>query len=196
VLNPECDIEIPMPVEKALDPDTILALEMNGAPLPADHGYPVRMVVPGWIGTYWVKWVGWLTVSRAEIRNYRTDEYYVIGGKTVTQQNIKSALSLPWPAEVPAGPRHFHGFARCPGQMIERVEWSVDDLPWREAEILSPNTRWGWVRFGFDWEAAPGMHHIRTRATDTAGQAQPDCVPFNPGTMLYNAIIPHPVAVG
>lgn len=195
VLNPECDIEIPMPVEKALDPDTILALEMNGAPLPPDHGYPVRMVVPGWIGTYWVKWVGWLTVSRAEIRNYRTDEYYVIDGRTVTQQNIKSALSLPWPAALAAGRQRIHGFARSPGQLIDRVEWSVDGGPWQHAELLSPNTRWGWVRFGCEWEATAGAHEIRTRATDRAGEMQPETAPFNPGTMLYNAIIPHPVAV-
>ncbi|MEL6478411.1 MAG: molybdopterin-dependent oxidoreductase [Pseudomonadota bacterium] len=195
VLNPECDIEIPMPLDKALDPDTILALEMNGTPLPVDHGAPVRMVVPGWVGTYWVKWVGWITVSTAEIRNYRTDEYYVIDGQTVTEQNIKSALSLPWPATLRPGRHRITGFARSPGAEIARVEWS-DGGGWREAELISPNERWGWVRFAFDWEAAPGSHRLRTRATDAAGQVQPETVPFNPGTLLYNAIIPHPVEVG
>lgn len=195
VLNPECDIEIPMPIEKALDPDTLIGLEMNGAPLPVDHGYPARMIVPGWIGTYWVKWVGWLTVSRAEIRSYRTDEYYVMDNETVTKQNIKSALSLAWPATLAPGPQRICGFARSPGATIDRVEWSVDGGDWREAELLSPNTRWGWVRFGFDWSAVPGDHTIRTRATDSSGVVQPETVPFNPGSMLYNAIIPHPVTV-
>lgn len=195
VLNPECDIEIPMPVEKAMDPDTLIGLQMNGANLPLDHGAPARMIVPGWIGTYWVKWVGWLTVSSDEIRNYRTDEYYVLDGKTVTQQNIKSALCLPWPAELPAGSQRLTGFARAPGKLIARVEIAIDDGPWAEAEIVSPNTRWGWVRFAFDWEATPGAHRIRTRATDEAGESQPEKVAFNPGTLLYNAIIPHPVSV-
>ncbi|MEM7177776.1 MAG: molybdopterin-dependent oxidoreductase [Pseudomonadota bacterium] len=195
VLNPECDIEIPMPIEKALDPDTLIGLEMNGAPLPVDHGYPARMIVPGWIGTYWVKWVGWLTISRAEIRNFRTDEYYVIDGQTVTQQNIKSALSLPWPATLAPGAQRICGFARSPGATIDKVEWSVDGSAWQEAEIISPNTRWGWVRFGLDWEATPGEHKIRTRATDTKGRVQPETTPFNPGSMLYNAVIPHPVRV-
>ncbi|MBY8975161.1 molybdopterin-dependent oxidoreductase [Rhodobacteraceae bacterium NNCM2] len=195
VLNPECDIEIPMPIEKALDPETLIGLEMNGAPLPVDHGYPARMIVPGWIGTYWVKWLGWITVSAAEIRNYRTDEYYVIDGKTVTQQNIKSSLSLNWPATLAAGPQRLYGFARSPGELIAKVEWAVDDGPWQEAELVSENARWGWVRFAFDWQATPGDHVIRTRATDAAGKVQPATVPFNPGTMLYNAIIPHPVRV-
>ncbi|MEM7508172.1 MAG: molybdopterin-dependent oxidoreductase [Pseudomonadota bacterium] len=195
VLNPECDIEIPMPLEKALHPDTLIGLTMNGAPLPVDHGFPARMIVPGWIGTYWVKWVGWLTVSSSEIRNYRTDEYYVIDGRTVTAQNIKSALSLPWPAPLAPGPQRIFGFARSPGSPIAKVAWSVDDGDWMEAELVSPAEPWGWVRFALDWDATPGDHVIRTRATDENGEVQPASVPFNPGSMLYNAIIPHPIQV-
>lgn len=195
VLNPECDIEIPMPIEKALHPDTLIGLRMNGNPLPVDHGAPARMVVPGWIGTYWVKWVGWLTVSSAEIRNYRTDEYYVIDGQTVRQQNIKSSLSLPFPANLSTGRQTLTGFARSPGALIEKVEWSEDGGTWHEAELTSPNTLWGWVQFRFEWNAGPGQHHIRTRAQDSLGRMQPEKAYMNPGTMLYNAIIPHPVTI-
>lgn len=194
--NPECPIEIPMPVEKALDPDTILALEMNGAPLPPDHGFPVRAIVPGWVGTYSVKWVGWITVSASEIRNYRTDEYYVIDGQTVTRQNLKSSLALPFPATLPAGPQRIHGYARAPDRRIARVEWSVDEgRTWQAAEIVSPNERYGWVRFAFDWDAAPGAHRLMTRATDESGESQPMKSPFNASTLLFNAVIPHPVTV-
>jgi DMSO/TMAO reductase YedYZ molybdopterin-dependent catalytic subunit len=195
VLNPECDIEIPMPIEKAMDPDTLVGLQMNGRPLPVDHGFPARMIVPGWIGTYWVKWVGWLTVSSAEIRNYRTDEYYVIDGQTVTAQNIKSSLSLPFPATLPVGAHRLSGFARSPGSEIARVEWSADGQTWSEATLCSPVAKWGWTRFQFDWTATQGAHRIRTRATDAAGRTQPETVPLNPGSMLYNAIIPHPIEV-
>lgn len=193
--NPECPIEIPMPAEKAMDGDTILALTMNGNPLPADHGAPVRAIVPGWIGTYSVKWVGWITASTQEIRNYRTDEYYVIDGVTVTRQNIKSALALPLPARLKAGMHRIAGYARAPDTLIDRVEWSVDGTAWSRADIVSPNEKYGWVRFEFDWNAGAGEHVLHTRATDANGDTQPVRSPFNPGTLLFNAIIPHPVTV-
>jgi DMSO/TMAO reductase YedYZ molybdopterin-dependent catalytic subunit len=194
--NPECPIEIPMPVEKALHEDTILALTMNGHPLPADHGFPVRAIVPGWIGTYSVKWVGKITVSSREIRNYRTDEYYVIDGVTVTRQNIKSSLALPFPAMLGPGIKRIHGYARSPDQPIRSVEWSDNGgETWHEADIISPNERYGWVRFAFAWKASPGEHRLMTRATDESGETQPAISPFNPGTLLFNAIIPHPVTV-
>ncbi|MEP6067246.1 MAG: molybdopterin-dependent oxidoreductase [Paracoccaceae bacterium] len=195
VMNPECDIEIPMPIDKAMHPDTLVGLHMNGAPLSVDHGAPARLIVPGWIGTYWVKWVGWLTVSAHEIRNYRTDEYYVIDGQTVTQQNIKSSLTLPFPARLHRGQNRVYGFARSSGQEIDRVEWSVDDGAWQDAALVSGNSKWGWVRFTFDWDAAQGQHHVRTRAWDVSGQCQPEKAYMNPGTMLYNAVIPHPVEI-
>ena len=195
VMNPECDIEIPMPLAKALDDDTLVGLRMNGAPLGVDHGAPVRMIVPGWVGTYWVKWVGWLTVSAQEIRNFRTDEYYVIDGVTVTEQNIKSSLCLPWEASLAVGSHRIFGLARSPGQEIARVDWAVDDGDWQAAEIVERTGKWGWTRFGFDWDATPGAHRLRCRAVDAAGREQPEVAYFNPGSLLYNAVIAHPVVV-
>jgi DMSO/TMAO reductase YedYZ molybdopterin-dependent catalytic subunit len=200
--NPEGPIVVPMPASKALHEDTLLALEMNGAPLPPDHGFPARVLVPGWVGTYSVKWVAAIDVSAQRIPAYRTDEYYVMRNPagvpiaTLTRQNIKSALALPWPATLRAGRNRIHGFARAPEELVARVEWSDDGgREWREAEIVSPNEKYGLVRFAFDWEAAPGAHQLRTRAWDAAGNTQPDAIPFNPGGFLYNAVIPHPVTV-
>ncbi len=195
VLNPECDIEIPMAIEKALHRDTLVGLRMNGDELPVDHGSPARLVVPGWVGTYWVKWVGWLTVSSEEIRNYRTDEYYVIDGSTVTRQNLKSSLCLPFPAELNRGLNQLTGFARSSGCEVERVAWSADGGEWQDAELISPKNKWGWTQFAFDWMGEPGLHEIRTKAWDEKGQTQPEKGYFNPGTLLYNAVIRHPIRV-
>lgn len=146
-------IEIPMPFSKATDPDTLIGLQMNGAPLPVDHGAPARMIVTGGIGTDRVKWVGWLTVSSGETRYFRNDESYVIDGQTVTQQNIKSKLWLPVPAELSLGPQVITGFARDAEDGIARVEWSVNDGPWKEVERTSPVTRWGGTEFPIKWHA-------------------------------------------
>jgi DMSO/TMAO reductase YedYZ molybdopterin-dependent catalytic subunit len=200
--NPEGPIKVPMPAAKALHPDTLLALEMNGAPLPPDHGFPARVIAPGWVGTYSVKWVGEIVVSAAPIPAYRTDEYYVMRTPagapvaTLTRQNLKSILALPWPAALKAGRQTLHGFARAPEALIARVEWSADGKDWNEAEIVTPNEKYGLVRFRFLWDAPPGDHRVRVRAWDSEGNTQPDAIPFNPGGFLYNAVIPHPVRVG
>ena len=202
VENSEGPILVPLPAVKAFHEDTIIALEMNGAPLPADHGFPARLIVPGWIGTYSVKWLKSIQISRNYIPAYRIDEYYVMttanGEKlyTVTRQNIKSSLALPWPAQLMPGKQPIFGYARAPEALIAKVEWSCDGgNNWQEAVFLSPNERYGWVRFAFDWYAQPGEHKLMTKATDENGETQPMTMPFNTGSLLYNAIIPHPVTV-
>ncbi len=139
-------IEIPMPFSKATDPDTLIGLQMNGAPLPVDHGAPARMIVTGGIGTGRVKWVGWLTVSSGETRYFRNDESYVIDGQTVTQQNIKSKLWLPVPAQLSLGPQVITGFARGAGDEIARVEWSVNGWSVEGGRANLPGDAVGWDR--------------------------------------------------
>lgn len=100
-------IKCPMPVCKALDPDTLLALEMNGEPLPPDHGFPVRVLAPGWVGTYSIKWVDRIVVSSRFQWVFRNTEQYVLmgddwpeeryspaRGAPITRQTIKSSLAL------------------------------------------------------------------------------------------------------
>ena len=207
VESPEEGFRYVLPVEKAMHPDTLLAYTLNGETLPRDHGFPVRALVPGWVGSANVKWLGRIVVSPEPMwtRNNTTsytligDEYPPQGesmGQPVTVQVIKSALALPWPAELPAGPLRIHGYAHSPSAPISRVEWSVDaGQTWNEATLSGSQPDHSWVRFEFRWNAEPGEHTIMTRATDTAGNTQPDRVPFNEKGYLFNQPVAHPVRV-
>lgn len=202
--------KVPIPLDKAMDPDTLLALEMNQEPLPPDHGFPVRVIVPGWVGTYSIKWVGSIRVTtQPQWVERNTSSYVMMGpqwppedyapasGAPVTWQNLKSSLALAWPARLDRGPQTIHGFARSPDARISMVEWSADEgNSWCEAKLVEPNQRYAWVRFEFAWDAPPGERTLMTRATDEAGRTQPKTVPFNAGGYLFNMIHPHPVVVG
>ena len=178
---------------------------LNGEPLPSDHGYPLRAVVPGWVGSSWIKWIGRIVVSSQPswTRN-NTTSYVLIGddyppegrasGQPLTEQSIKSALALPWPAQLPTGPRLVHGFAQSPNPLA-KVEWSTDSgSTWTEAALHS-SARYSWARFEFIWSPSPGDYTVMTRATDVAGDTQPDRVPFNAKGYLFNQPLPHPVSV-
>ena len=204
---PEEGFRRPIPIEKAMDPDTILAYRMNGAVLPRDHGRPVRAIVPGWVGSNNIKWLGRIEVSSQKVwsRN-NTTSYVLIGdayppdgeakGKVATLQSIKSALALPWPATLPSGRQTLRGYAHSPHAPIQRVAWSIDDgQTWQEARVLDPLIRYAWARFEFEWEAPPGQHTLLTRATDQAGNTQPDTIPPNEKGYLFNMPLPHPVSV-
>ena len=204
---PEGGFRRVMPVEKALHPDTILAYELNGEALPKDHGFPLRAIAPGWVGATNIKWLGRIVVSREQLwtRN-NTTHYVLIGtnyepegearGEIAEEQNIKSALALPWPAELSPGVQRLHGYAHSPGGPIERVEWSADGgASWSEADVLGPQVDYSWAKFEFEWDAAPGEHTIMTRATDASGETQPDEVPFNDKGYLFNQPLPHPITV-
>jgi len=205
----EGEVRMPMPLHKAMDRDTLLAITMNGSPLPADHGYPVRVLVPGWIGAYSVKWVKDIEVTTEQLWVQRNTKSYVLQGdhwpamryapakgELITWQNIKSSLALPWPASLPSGRHTLHGYARSPGSPIASVMWSDDKgLRWRAATLGKNNERYGWVRFEFDWQAIQGQQMLMTKALDQLGQSQPTSIPFNTGGYLYNAIHPHPVCV-
>ncbi len=193
--------------EKAMHPDTLLAYGLNGEVLPRDHGFPLRALVPGWVGSTSIKWLGRIEVSREQLwtRN-NTTSYVLIGddyptegeadGQAVTVQSIKSALGLPWPAELASGTHRLHGFAHSPHGDIAQVEWSADGgTNWRPARIVEPRVQYSWARFEFDWAAAPGDHTLLTRATDVAGNTQPDAVPFNEKGYLFNQPLPHPIRV-
>jgi DMSO/TMAO reductase YedYZ molybdopterin-dependent catalytic subunit len=199
----------PMPIERALDPTTLLAHTMNGVDLPPDHGFPLRGVVPGWVGSSSVKWLGRIVVTSEKVwSNNNLTSYVLVGedwpaedyapadGGPITTGVVKSALALPRPAELSRGSNSISGFAYSPRGPVQRVEWSADGgSTWQVARILDPVLPHAWQRFQFEWDAPAGSHTLLTRATDAAGQSQPDQVAYNGKGYLLNIVLPHPVTV-
>ena len=205
--SPEGGFRRVIPVEKALHPDTLLAYTLNGATLPKDHGYPLRALIPGWVGSTSVKWLGRIVVSAERLwtRN-NTTSYVLIGddyppegealGQVVTTQVIKSALALPWPAELRAGLHRIRGYAHSPVGPIRSVEWSLDGgNTWQDAAVREPQVQYSWAMFELEWDARPGEYTMMTRATDAAGNTQPPEIPFNEKGYLFNQPLPHPIRV-
>ncbi|MER6912004.1 sulfite oxidase [Streptomyces sp. NPDC000594] len=195
----------PLPVAKALD-DVILAYEMNGEPLPYDHGFPLRVIVPSWIGIASIKWLGDIEVSDTPLtspwntRFYRLfgDAYPPGGSAPLTRQTIKSALELDWGQSLEAGRRvRLTGRAWSAAAPIHRVDISTDGGGrWRPARLLDPPRRHGWVRWSADWvprETGPAT--LLTRATDRRGTTQPTETVHNTQGYLFDAVVRHPVTV-
>jgi DMSO/TMAO reductase YedYZ molybdopterin-dependent catalytic subunit len=192
----------PMPMDVARRPETILAYSMNGDPLPADNGYPVRAVVPGWIGTNSIKWVGQIIVSTEPLKvKWNTTSYAMHGpdypdDPVLSVQPPKSVVALPWEAELKPGQQTVRGFAWSPYGTVAKVEYSFDGgTSWKQANLLEPNQPLAWVRWEFSWDAAPGSYEISTRVTDEHGNTQPDAVMWNTLGYQYCAVVAHPVTV-
>ncbi|WP_405741810.1 sulfite oxidase [Streptomyces sp. NBC_00028] len=195
----------PLPLSKALD-DVLLAYEMNGEPLPYDHGHPVRVLVPSWIGIASIKWVGDIEVSAQPLYSpWNTDFYrlfgdaYPPGGSApLTRQTVKSAWELAWGAGLAAGQEHrLTGRSWSGAGGIVRVDVSTDGgTRWRRARLHDTAHRDGWVRWSTDWRPpAPGSYSLLARATDSAGRTQPDTAVANTQGYLFDAVVRHPVTV-
>ncbi|MCI4326695.1 MAG: sulfite oxidase [Thermoplasmata archaeon] len=187
----ELSYAMSVPIVKAEHPDTLLAFEMNGEPLTASHGFPVRVIVPGWYGMGSVKWVTRISLIDHSFRGFfRTKPYTFIHEgddpdvlrKPVTSLQVKSVIT--WPPEgatVAPGRIVVRGAAWSGEAAISRVEVAVglpDDSgeggTWRPATLLGPETPHAWVR----WEVPidlerPGYFVLRCRATDERGDTQP-----------------------
>ncbi len=192
----------PITVDKALEDDTLLAYTMNGEPIPPDHGFPVRAIVPGWVGINSVKWAARVEVRDSKIDVRTTTRAYILEGPDYPDkpplrlQTLKSAVALPWGGALSAGRRIVRGFAWSPVGRIARVEYSLDrGATWRSAGLREPNIPRAWVRWEFEWEARPGDHIIMTRATDEKGNTQPASIPWNAQGYGYNVPVPHPIKV-
>ncbi|GAB3931981.1 sulfite oxidase [Micromonospora vulcania] len=193
-----------LPIGKALD-DVLLAYEMNGKALPADHGFPVRLVVPGWIGISSIKWVGPIEVSATALFSpWNTRFYRMFGpghaadGRLVTTSVVKSAFELPWDARVPAGVDVLlHGRSWSGNGPIRAVEVSTDDgASWQAADLDPDDAGGAWQRWTAVWHPpGPGRWTLRARATDVTGAGQPDEAGPNELGYLFDGIVRHPVTV-
>ncbi|WP_084259751.1 sulfite oxidase [Microtetraspora malaysiensis] len=192
----------PLPIAKALD-DVLLAYEMNGERLPPDHGFPARLVVPGWTGIASIKWVGDIEVSTAPLSSpWSTDLYRMFGpGRSeepLTTQVVKSAFELPWNAALQAGQRHIlRGRSWSGTGRIVRVEVSVDGgRSWQRAVSRGRAPAAGWTPWHIAWfPRDPGRYVLMARATDETGATQPEHTPHNTFGYLYDGIVRHPVTV-
>ncbi|MFF7334382.1 molybdopterin-dependent oxidoreductase [Streptomyces sp. NPDC008150] len=193
----------PLPVAKALD-DVLLAYEMNGEPLGPDHGAPVRVLVPSWVGIASVKWVGDIEVSAQPLYSpWNTDFYrlfgdaYPPGGSApLTGQTLKSAFELAWDAPLDSTVRHrLTGRSWSGAGGVVRVDLSTDGgSTWHKARLHDAPRRSGWVRWSTDWRPpAPGPYELLARATDAAGRTQPDVTVPNTQGYLFDAVVRHPV---
>jgi DMSO/TMAO reductase YedYZ molybdopterin-dependent catalytic subunit len=155
------------------DRESLVAVQMNGEPLPADHGFPARLIVPGLFG--YVSATKWLTEIELTTLD-AFDAYWVPLGWSklapiLTQSRIDtprdgSSLS---PGTVPVA-----GVAWAPDRGIERVEVRIDDGEWLEAELSTPISAATWVQWLVRWEPTPGEHRLSVRATDGSGEVQTD----------------------
>jgi DMSO/TMAO reductase YedYZ molybdopterin-dependent catalytic subunit len=193
----------PIPVAKALD-DVILAYEMNGEPLPPDHGYPVRVIVPHWAGIASVKWVGQIEVSATPLVSYWNTQAYRLfgpdyppGGAFITAQPVRSAFELESNARLPANQEYLlTGRSWSGSGPIARTEISTDGgRRWHPAIPRDPGTPAAWQRWEFRWRTpGPGSYTLRARATDVTGATQPATVSRNTFGYHFGGIAGHPVS--
>jgi DMSO/TMAO reductase YedYZ molybdopterin-dependent catalytic subunit len=192
----EHDYERSLPLGEALGEDVLLVDEMNGAPLPPQHGFPLRLVIPGWYGMTQVKWLRAITAVGGEFEGWQQAEAYRIDGVPVTRMVPRSLLAPPGIPEfmtrrrfVPAGPCDLTGRAWSGWAAVERVEVSTDGgATWSDAELDPPLGPHAWRGFRFAWDAEPGEHELCCRATDGSGNTQPLEPPSNPGGYCNNAV--------
>lgn len=181
-----------IPIEKAMSAQTLLAYEMNDEPLPPLHGFPLRVIVPGYIGARSVKWVTNIHVQAQPSTNYFQEYAYKLFPPHVQAEQTDWATgqmlgAVPLNAVIchlqegerlAAGPVRIEGYAIAgAGSHIERVELSVDEgATWTPATLLEPSSPWSW-RF---WEATltlpAGTYQMAVRAWDSAGRTQPQDV--------------------
>jgi DMSO/TMAO reductase YedYZ molybdopterin-dependent catalytic subunit len=193
------------PMKKALHPATLLALKMNGESIPDLHGFPVRLIVPGWDGTSWVKWVTTLSVASEPDKGFYMNPAYrfpkhpgppgapaspadlaVIEGMLV-----KSCITGPSDqARIALASTSIRGIAWAGEEQIVRVQVSMDGgRRWGDAQLSPQNLPFAWRLWSINWTPTqPGYYTIMSRATDSAGNIQPIVATWNPSGYLYNAI--------
>lgn len=179
-----------LPFDRANDGEVMVAYEMNGKPLPMLNGFPLRLIVPGWFGTYWVKSLNEITVLNKAFDGFWVSKAYRVPdtrdyqespdalAKTtvpITWLTVRSLFVRPEPDEVirSGAPYEIEGLAMDRGKGIRRVEVSTDGgKNWSDAKLGNDLGNYSWRRWRFNWRPAPGRHTLMVRATNNAGEGQ------------------------
>jgi DMSO/TMAO reductase YedYZ molybdopterin-dependent catalytic subunit len=199
-----------IPIDKALHPDTLLVYEMNGVPLPREHGGPVRALTPGWYGTYSVKWLTRIAlldrpfdgVFMTELWRIRERHEGFVQDASITQVRVKSLIFEPGEdEEFGIGEHIIRGAAWSGGKDITSVQVSTDGgASWRFAQLLprgEEGSSYAWRQWEFPWQAQEsGSYSLMARATDTSGAAQPFAYDFDLNGFGVNQVQPVKVRVG
>jgi DMSO/TMAO reductase YedYZ molybdopterin-dependent catalytic subunit len=199
-----------LPLDEALRGEVLLAYDVNGTALPPQHGFPLRLVVPGWYGMTSVKWLDRITVLGEPFDGYQMHQAYRLRheegdeGEPLSRIQVRALMVAPGIPEflsrarvVPAGECVLRGRAWSGEGAVTTVEVSADGGDtWGEAELeaaaLGP---WSWRGWSFAWQAEPGEHELCCRAHDEAGNTQPLEPPWNLGGYANNAVQRIPVTV-
>jgi len=172
-------------ISDAMRDDLLLCYEMNGEPFMKEHGFPLRLVVPGWFGITWVKWLNRIEVlDRRYMSKFMAQEYVTLRGEqrpdktiwrltSVGPMDVKSIIARA--VKLNDGSVRLIGAAWGDGTPIKSVEVKIDNGPWQPATIdRSPRDKYTWRFFKFDWKnPAPGEHTLVSRAIDEEGRMQP-----------------------
>ncbi|HEY5949587.1 MAG TPA: molybdopterin-dependent oxidoreductase, partial [Kofleriaceae bacterium] len=193
-----------IPIEKALHPDTLIALRMNGQPLSPLHGYPARLVVPGWVADDWIKWLSIVELRADEPKGFFYETGYRFPTtpgapgaavpadqmKPMTKLVVKSLIGSISDGDVlPAGAHELTGVAFSGEARIKKVDITLDGgATWQPAKLDAHDSNYGFRVFRYAWQPAAGKYKIGSRATDSAGAVQPARPVWNPAGYLYNAI--------
>jgi DMSO/TMAO reductase YedYZ molybdopterin-dependent catalytic subunit len=188
----------------ALQPDVLLAYELNGGPLPPQHGFPLRLLAPGWYGMANVKWLSSVTLINEpftgyqQARGYRLRQTEDEQGEALSRIHPRALLVPPGVPEfmtrertVPVGRTTIEGRAWSGLAPVAAVDVSTDDgATWRPAQLDAPDLgRWAWQRWSYAWEATEaGPHVLCCRARDEAGNEQPTTQTWNVGGYANNEV--------
>ena len=182
-----------LPLEEILRGEALLAYAVNGEALPPQHGFPLRLVVPGWYGMTHVKWLQSITVVAEPFRGWQQEVAYRLKdseadpGSPVTRM-LPRALMIPpgipdfltRARHLRAGPCLLEGRAWSGWAPIELVEVSLDGgTTWSEARLGEPVSDFAWRGWTHAWEAEPGERELSCRATDASGRTQPPSAEWN-----------------
>jgi len=194
-----------IPLEKALDADTLIATHMNDAVLTRHHGFPARALVPGWVGAASCKWLSEIKVLEKEFDGnfmkpgYRYPDHPLKPGDPLkvddshplTALSVKSLIVSPGDdATLKSRSVHIHGAAWAGEADIVKVEVSADTgATWQAARLGHEKSKYAWRLWNYVWQAPrAGDYTIMSRATDSQGRAQPATAEWNPSGYLYNAV--------